>query len=205
MREGRRVLLVVGILAVASILVFALARPLQRTPPGRAGQPGDPADLTRRLRPPTEDEIERARAAGEIAVIVMTEKGDIHLSLRGDLVPLTVANFLKLAEAGFYDGLTFHRVEDWVIQGGDPRGDGTGGPGYRIPLEVHPDLRNRRGAVAMARSRDPDSAGSQFYILKRPATWLDGEYAVFGRVTEGMDVVDRIEAGDRITRASARR
>lgn len=98
----------------------------------------------------------------------------------------------------FYNNLTFHRVEDWVIQGGDPLGNGTGGPDWTIPLEVTPTLKNVRGALAMARSSDPNSAGSQFYILKKDAPWLDGQYAVFGKITQGMDIVDKIEIGDNI-------
>jgi len=129
-------------------------------------------------------------------VAIDTAKGQIVLELYPDLMPVTVANFDKLVKSGFYNGLKFHRVEDWVVQGGDPVGNGTGGPGWTIKLEIHPQLRNVRGAVAMARAMDPDSAGSQFYILKKDALWLDGQYAVFGKVIEGMDVVDQIKQGD---------
>lgn len=131
-----------------------------------------------------------------------TSKGTIVMELSGEKMPVTVGNFVGLAQSGFYDGLTFHRVEDWVIQGGDPRGDGTGGSGKTIPLEVHPELRNVRGAVAMARAMDPNSASSQFYILKTDAPWLDGDYAVFGMVTSGMEVVDAMERGDTIQRVT---
>ncbi len=131
-------------------------------------------------------------------MIIKTSKGDIELELYPKLMPITVANFEKLINMKFYDGLTFHRVEDWVIQGGDPQGNGMGGPGWSIKLETNPQLKNVRGAVAMARSREPDSAGSQFYILKKDASWLDGDYAVFGMVTSGMDVVDRIAIGDQM-------
>ncbi|HHY29981.1 MAG TPA: peptidylprolyl isomerase [Syntrophaceticus sp.] len=131
-------------------------------------------------------------------VTIDTAKGQIVLEVYPDLMPITVANFDKLVQSGFYNGLKFHRVEDWVIQGGDPKGNGTGGPGWSIKLETNPQLRNVRGAVAMARAMDPDSAGSQFYILKKDASWLDGQYAVFGKVTEGMDVVDQIKTGDQM-------
>jgi peptidyl-prolyl cis-trans isomerase B (cyclophilin B) len=131
-------------------------------------------------------------------VTIDTAKGQIVLEVYPDLMPITVANFDKLVQSGFYNGLKFHRVEDWVIQGGDPKGNGTGGPGWSIKLETNPQLRNMRGAVAMARAMDPDSAGSQFYILKKDASWLDGQYAVFGKVTEGMDVVDQIKTGDQM-------
>lgn len=131
-------------------------------------------------------------------VIIATAKGEIEMELYPKLMPITVANFEKLIGQKFYDGLTFHRVEDWVIQGGDPSGNGTGGPGWSIKLETNPELKNVRGALAMARSRDPNSAGSQFYILKTDAPWLDGQYAVFGKVTKGMEIVDQIAIGDKM-------
>jgi peptidyl-prolyl cis-trans isomerase B (cyclophilin B) len=129
-------------------------------------------------------------------VTIDTARGQIVMEVYPDLMPITMANFDKLVNAGFYDGLTFHRVEDWVIQGGDPIGNGTGGPGWKIRLEINPRLNNVRGAVAMARSLDPNSAGSQFYILKKDASWLNGQYAVFGKVVQGMDVVDQVQKGD---------
>lgn len=131
-------------------------------------------------------------------VVISTDTGNIEPELYPGKMPITVDNFLKLTNDGFYNGLTFHRVEHWVVQGGDPKGNGTGGPGWTIKLETHPDLKNVRGAVAMARSAHPDSAGSQFYILKTDADWLNGQYAVFGKVTNGMDVVDKLETGDKM-------
>lgn len=131
-------------------------------------------------------------------VAIQTAKGPIVLDVYPKQMPVTVANFEKLVQSKFYDGLTFHRVEDWVIQGGDPKGDGTGGPGWTIPLETSQELKNVRGAVAMARGSDPNSAGSQFYILKKDMPSLDGQYAVFGKVVEGMDIVDEIQPGDKM-------
>ncbi|MDK2821143.1 MAG: peptidyl-prolyl cis-trans isomerase [Clostridia bacterium] len=131
-------------------------------------------------------------------VIIDTNKGTFEIELYPKLMPKTVANFEKLVDSGFYNNLTFHRVEDWVVQGGDPLGNGTGGPGWTIELEVNPKLKNVRGAVGMARSLDPNSAGSQFYILKKDAPGLDGQYAVFGKVVKGMEIVDRIQPGDKM-------
>lgn len=131
-------------------------------------------------------------------VTVQTAKGPVVFEVYPNKMPVTVGNFEKLVGSNFYDGLTFHRVEDSLIQGGDPQGDGKGGPGWTIPLEINQDLKNVRGAVAMARSTDPDSAGSQFYILKKDIPALDGQYAVFGKVTKGMEVVDQIETGDKM-------
>jgi peptidyl-prolyl cis-trans isomerase B (cyclophilin B) len=130
--------------------------------------------------------------------IIETGKGQIKFILNEDLAPITTANFIELAERKFYDGLKFHRVEKgFVIQGGCPYGTGTGGSGKNIPLEVSPNLKHGdAGAVAMARSSDPNSASSQFYITLAPTDFLDGNYAVFGRVIEGMDIVRQIQVGD---------
>jgi peptidyl-prolyl cis-trans isomerase B (cyclophilin B) len=133
-------------------------------------------------------------------VVIETNKGEIKFVLHEDLAPITTANFVELAQRNFYDGLKFHRVEpNFVIQGGCPQGTGTGGSGKHIPLEVSPHLKHgEAGAVAMARSSDPNSASSQFYITLSPTPFLDGNYAVFGRVTEGLDVVRQIRVGDKM-------
>lgn len=134
---------------------------------------------------------------GRIAVIE-TDKGTIKFALYEKDAPITTKNFIELAEKKFYDGLTFHRVEPgFVIQGGDPKGNGTGGSGKTINLEVSPKLKHdAAGVVAMARSSNPNSASCQFYITLGPASFLDMNYAVFGRVTEGLDVVKKIQKGD---------
>lgn len=130
--------------------------------------------------------------------VIETDKGAIKFVLYEDLAPITTANFIELAQRNFYDGLKFHRVEsNFVIQGGCPYGTGTGGSGKNIPLEVSANLKHGdAGGVAMARSSDPNSASSQFYITLSPTPFLDGNYAVFGRVTEGLDVVGQIRVGD---------
>jgi len=134
----------------------------------------------------------------ETAVISMEKGGEITIELFPGDAPKTVANFVALAKKGFYNKLTFHRVEPgFVVQGGDPKGNGTGGPGYTVKAEFNAH-KHVRGTVAMARSTDPDSAGSQFYICLGPAAFLDGKYTVFGIVTKGMDVVDGIRIGDRM-------
>jgi peptidyl-prolyl cis-trans isomerase B (cyclophilin B) len=134
----------------------------------------------------------------QTAVITMEKGGEIVIEFFPEDAPKTVENFVTLAKKGFYDGLTFHRVEPgFVVQGGDPKGDGTGGPGYTIKAEFNKQP-HVRGVVAMARTRDPDSAGSQFYITLAPAHFLDGKYTVFGKVSSGMDVVDKIKKGDKM-------
>jgi cyclophilin family peptidyl-prolyl cis-trans isomerase len=130
-----------------------------------------------------------------------TTKGTIVAELFDADAPITTSNFIELAEKGFYDGLTFHRYEPgFVIQGGDPDGNGTGGSGKMIKLEVTPKLKHdAAGTLAMARSAQPDSASSQFYFTLAPASFLDMNYAVFGRVVSGLDAVLALRVGDRMT------
>lgn len=132
--------------------------------------------------------------------VIETGKGTIRFTLFLDDAPITAGNFQMLAEQKFYDGLTFHRVEPgFVIQGGCPHGTGTGGAKKTIKLEITPKLRHdSAGTVAMARSQDPNSASSQFYITLAPTPFLDDNYAVFGKVTDGIDVVKSIKRGDKI-------
>ena len=130
---------------------------------------------------------------------IETEKGDIKIELFEDKAPITTKNFIDLAEKGFYDGLTFHRViRGFMIQGGDPNGDGTGGPGYKIKDEFHRDLKHdSEGILSMANS-GPNTGGSQFFITEAPQPHLDGKHSVFGKVIEGMEVVNSIEQGDKM-------
>ena len=134
-----------------------------------------------------------AEAKNMRTAVIGTSMGDIKVELYESGAPVTVSNFVDLAKSGFYDGLVFHRViDDFVIQGGDPAGDGSGGSEKMIPLEISRELKHVDGALGMARSADPDSASSQFYICDGPQHGLDGNYAVFGKVIEGMDVVRKI-------------
>lgn len=132
------------------------------------------------------------------AVIDVKDYGTIKVELNADAAPITVTNFVKLAKDGFYDGLTFHRIIDgFMIQGGDPEGNGTGGSDQNIKGEfsangVENPLKHTRGAISMARSQDNDSASSQFFIMHQDASHLDGQYATFGYVYEGIEVVDKI-------------
>ncbi|MFL2870011.1 MAG: peptidylprolyl isomerase [Pirellulaceae bacterium] len=128
-----------------------------------------------------------------------TSKGDIRIQLFEDLVPNTVENFVKLIKDGFYNGLKFHRViPDFMIQGGCPLGNGTGGPGYQFADEFHPELKHDcPGVLSMANS-GPNSNGSQFFITHVETPWLDGKHSVFGKVIEGQDIVDAVEGGDLI-------
>ncbi len=132
------------------------------------------------------------------AVITVKDYGDIQIELDGDTAPVTVQNFMDLANAGFYDGLTFHRIMDgFMIQGGDPNGDGSGGSDQTIQGEfssngIENAISHKKGVISMARSQDPDSASSQFFITVADSEFLDGDYAAFGHVTAGQEVADKI-------------
>ena len=149
-------------------------------------------------------------ATGDMGKTVMVEMeiqdfGTVKLELYPDIAPITVANFVKLAGEGFYDGLTFHRIyPGFMIQGGDPKGNGTGGSDKTIRGEfskngVENNISHKRGVISMARSQDNNSASSQFFIMHKDGDYLDGSYAAFGHVSEGMDVVDKIAENTPVT------
>ena len=148
---------------------------------------------------PTGMPIEAVQA-NELAAVFKTTKGDIRVTLFPAEAPLTVANFVNLAQRGYYDGLTFHRViANFMIQGGDPTGTGSGGPGYRFADEFSPSLRhNSAGTLSMANS-GPGTNGSQFFITHGPTTHLDDKHSIFGKVSSGQDIVDAIAQGDVMT------
>ena len=153
---------------------------------------------------PAEQQQEVREKADPIGIhhaeIEIADYGTIKLELDGDTAPLTVQNFMDLANAGFYDGLTFHRIMDgFMIQGGDPNGDGTGGSDKNITGEfamngIENNISHVKGVISMARAMDPDSGSSQFFITVADSDFLDGQYAAFGHVTEGQDVADKIAA-----------
>jgi peptidyl-prolyl cis-trans isomerase B (cyclophilin B) len=134
---------------------------------------------------------------------IETNKGTIRLRLEDEKVPKTVANFEKLAQEGFYDGLKFHRViPDFMIQTGCPQGTGTGGPGYKFGDEFHKELKHDGPGVLSMANAGPNTNGSQFFITHVATPWLDGKHSVFGRVLEGQDVVDKIQQGDKMVKVS---
>lgn len=146
--------------------------------------------------PSPEETTALADDARSLNARITTKYGDIVLKFYPDEAPIHVAAFIKLARAGFYDGLTFHRVEpNFVVQGGCPEGSGTGGPGYTLPAEFNKKPHNK-GTLAMARTSDPNSAGSQFYICLGEASFLNGQYTVFGDTIEGIDLIAKIRRGD---------
>ena len=132
--------------------------------------------------------------------VIETPRGEIRLDLYADQTPLTVANFVNLAERGYYDGVTFHRViANFMIQGGDPTGTGSGGPGYRFEDECHPDLSHGSAGTLSMANAGPRTNGSQFFITHGPTPHLDGKHTVFGRVVSGQEAVDAVRQGDAMT------
>ena len=182
-----------GVAAMVMLPVVTLSCASQPTD----AMPANPADRNDMYDAAPEMQIDPTKS---YVATISTAKGDIVVHLDAGAAPLTVNNFVFLANEGFYDGLTFHRVEPgFVIQGGDPTGNGTGGPGYTVPAEI--ELQHVEGAIAMARRADqvnPEraSSGSQFYITLAATPFLDGAYTAFGHVVEGMDVVQSIAVGD---------
>ncbi len=137
----------------------------------------------------------------DIRILLKTDKGDIEATLYASKAPVTVANFINLAQRGYYEGITFHRViPDFMIQGGDPDGTGGGGPGYTFEDEVKTGLKHDRPGIFSMANRGPATNGSQFFITHVPTAWLDGKHTVFGAVDKGQDVVNAIKQGDKIVK-----
>lgn len=135
----------------------------------------------------------------DIPIVLKTSKGDIEATIFASQVPMTAANFLNLAKRDYYDGLTFHRViPDFMIQGGDPKGTGTGGPGYKFGDEIRTGLKHTKPGIFSMANAGPGTNGSQFFVTHVPTPWLDGKHTVFGEVTKGQGVVNKIRKGDKI-------
>ena len=143
----------------------------------------------------------RAMAESNLTASIETNKGTIKIKLYGDKVPMTVANFVNLAKRGFYNGIKFHRViNNFMIQTGDPLGNGTGGPGYKFADEFDPTLKHSGPGVLSMANAGPGTNGSQFFITHVETPWLDGKHSVFGQVVSGQDVVNQIKQGDNIVK-----
>lgn len=179
-----------------TLLAFALMTSLLLGSCGGTGASEDAAQESGGAQQSTQTQTEGIGT--HHAEITIKDMGTITVELDGDAAPITVQNFMDLAESGFYDGLTFHRIiNGFMMQGGDPNGDGTGGSEQTIKGEfalngIENGLSHTRGAISMARATDMDSASSQFFIVHEDSTYLDGQYACFGYVTDGMDIVDTI-------------
>lgn len=152
-----------------------------------------------------ETSLDKYNTENPVVAMDIKNYGSIVIELYPDIAPNTVNNFISLVKSGFYDNNSFHRlVPDFVLQGGDPKGDGTGGPGYSIKGEFSNngfknDLKHEKGIISMARSNDKDSAGSQFFIMLGTSNYLDGDYAAFGKVIDGMGIIDKIAKNEKVS------
>ena len=193
--------IMVAILALSALTVIFAAcgndeEPTQ-VPPAPTEVPAAPAGDGKMLEPgdapaPPSGALDTSK---EYTAIFDTEAGQFKVRLFDDEAPLTVENFVNLATIGFYDGVTFHRViPDFMAQGGDPRGTGSGGPGYRFRDEFHPDRKHDKPGILSMANAGPNTNGSQFFLCTVKTAWLDGKHVVFGQVVEGMDVVKKIES-----------
>jgi len=180
--------------AILAGAVLAGCNPTPSSEPKRATTPNEPK---------REEKTTMAEPLPQVTI--QTTKGNIVLELAEDDAPNTVANFISLAEKGYYDGLLFHRViPNFMIQGGDPTGTGRGGPGYAIADEFSPRLKHARGVISMANA-GPNTGGSQFFITHVPTPHLDGKHAIFGKVISGLEVVDAIQQGDKMIKVTVDR
>lgn len=191
---------------IRNLITAVVATTLCLTGCGSAGTADKSTDSTKSTEKSAQESTQTASGSaiqGKLsgkhhAKITVKDYGTIEVELDADQAPITVTNFAKLVQKGFYDGLTFHRIiSGFMIQGGDPEGTGMGGSDETIKGEfssngVENSIKHTRGTISMARSQDPDSASSQFFIVQSDSTYLDGQYAAFGHVTEGMDIVDQI-------------
>ncbi len=144
-------------------------------------------------------QAQETKAVSDINITIKTNKGDIEGVIYASKTPLNAANFLNLAKRGYYNGIKFHRViPNFMIQGGDPTGTGSGGPGYKFEDEIAPGLKHDKGGIFSMANAGPGTNGSQFFITHVATPWLDGKHAIFGSVTKGQDVVNKIEGGDKI-------
>lgn len=199
-RLGLVLLLVAGLAGMVGCQKAEPPPPQPTQPPvTTAPQPAAPAN-------PKPEEKKVETSPGHSIVKMETNKGVITLELFDKETPITAGSFLLLVESGYYNGVTFHRVvPNFVIQGGDPTGTGAGGPGFTIPDELRPDLKHDRGMLSMAKTAAPDTGGSQFFIVTggpETVSHLNMKHAVFGKVLEGMDVVDKIQVGDKMVKVT---
>ncbi len=192
----------IAVTSLTVLLMACVSQTGEAGPQATAGTPKEGSKMST-FHEPTKSSVDPTKS---YEAVIETDKGNIKVKLFAKEAPLSVTNFIQLANGGFYEGLTFHRVEPgFVIQGGDPSGNGTGGPGYTVPAEIgQPHLK---GALAWARTGDEvnpqrRSSGSQFYITLEPTPFLDGGYTVFGQTIEGMEVVEQIRKGDKIKKVT---
>lgn len=191
-------------LALLALALFGQTTPPQTKPPTPPAKTEKKDTKKKEEKKEPKKREEKPKKQERPVALLETTKGTIQIELEPTEAPVAVSNFIALVRRSYYDGLTFHRVEPELVQGGDPKGDGTGGPGYTIPYEQNRGLKNLKGVVGMARqANDRNSAGSQFYLLKKDAPGFDANgYTLFGRIIAGQDTVEKLSVGDKIVRAS---
>lgn len=194
---NKKIVFVGIVLFTIILLVIAISLPEKKSEPFKEKLLGIDYSIEG-----NEEDLNNYDTTNPVAALYIEGYGSVVIELYPDTAPNTVNNFISLVKSGFYDNNTFHRLMvGFVLQGGDPTGNGTGGPGYHIKGEFtnngfKNDLKHEKGIISMARSNENDSAGSQFFIMLGRADWLDDNYAAFGRVIAGMDVVEAIEKGE---------
>lgn len=193
----KSITLILCLMLSATLLSGCGTQSTDTTQSDQTSTPSDTNDDTTDASPSSESDDALLSGLHHVEIEI-ADYGTISLELDADTAPISVTNFINLANDGFYDGLTFHRIiKDFMIQGGDPQGNGMGGADQNIKGEfasngIENGISHVRGVISMARSMDPDSASSQFFIVHQDSTFLDGEYAAFGHVTEGIEIVDKI-------------
>lgn len=198
--KNKKIFIIVGIILLVLLFIIAMLMPEKTEEKRKEKLLGIDYNIKG-----NETSLDKYDTENPVVAMDIKNYGSIVIELYPDISPNTVNNFISLVKSGFYDNNSFHRlVPDFVLQGGDPKGDGTGGPGYSIKGEFSNngfknDLKHEKGIVSMARGNDKDSAGSQFFIMLGTSNYLDGDYAAFGKVIDGMDIVDEIAKNEKVS------
>ncbi len=198
--KNKKIFIIIGIVLLILLFIIAILMPEKTEENRKEKLLGIDYNIKG-----NETSLDKYNTENPVVAMDIKNYGSIVIELYPDIAPNTVNNFISLVKSGFYDNNSFHRlVPDFVLQGGDPKGDGTGGPGYSIKGEFSNngfknDLKHEKGIISMARSNDKDSAGSQFFIMLGTSNYLDGDYAAFGKVIDGMGIIDKIAKNEKVS------
>ena len=198
--KNKKIFIIIGIVLLVLLFIIAILMPEKTEENRKEKLLGIDYNIKG-----NETSLDKYNTENPVVAMDIKNYGSIVIELYPDIAPNTVNNFISLVKSGFYDNNSFHRlVPDFVLQGGDPKGDGTGGPGYSIKGEFSNngfknDLKHEKGIISMARGNDKDSAGSQFFIMLGTSNYLDGDYAAFGKVIDGMGIIDKIAKNEKVS------
>ena len=198
--KNKKIFIIIGIVLLILLFIIAMLMPEKTEENRKEKLLGIDYNIKG-----NETSLDKYNTKNTVVAMDIKNYGSIVIELYPDIAPNTVNNFISLVKSGFYDNNSFHRlVPDFVLQGGDPKGDGTGGPGYSIKGEFSNngfknDLKHEKGIISMARGNDKDSAGSQFFIMLGTSNYLDGDYAAFGKVIDGMGIIDKIAKNEKVS------